>query len=104
MSLQHILDQGGVDWLEVTGDTFTYRSASSGRVTAIRATVEFEVEVIDNEGMMVKHTMAYLPSGTPPSVGLGDVLTHQITGKRYTVQEKYEDNGTLQSLYVKPES
>jgi len=103
MSLQHILDQGGVDWLEVTGDTYTYRSAGSGRVTAIKATVEFEVEVIDNEGMMVKHTMAYLPSDAVPSVGLGDIMTHQITRTRFKVQEKYEDHGTMQSLYVKRE-
>lgn len=104
MGLQSVLDQARLDWLETTGEPFTYRSAASGRTTATRVTVELEVEVMDNDGMMVKHTVGFLPSNAVPSVGLGDTLTDQTSGKKYTVQEKYEDNGTFQSLYLKPDA
>ena len=104
MSLQHILDQGQIDWLIQTGDDHTYLSVKTGRMTQIKATTEKEVEVIDNDGMTVRHPMAFLGSAAVPEVTLGDVITNKVTGAKWTVQEKYEDNGTFMSLYLRREN
>jgi hypothetical protein len=100
MSLRHILKQGQIDWVEQTGDPFTYLSVKTGRIIQVRATTEVEVEVIDNDGLTVRHPVCSLSSTAIPEVTLGDVLTNKATGEKWTVQEVYEDDGVFKMLYI----
>ena len=104
MSLQAIFDQGRKDWLDQTGDPHIYRSIKTGRTIQVQATTEVEVEVVDNEGMMVTHPAGYMPSGVVADVTKGDILTNQVTGKKWSIQEQYQDNGTLVSFYLNEEN
>ena len=103
MSLQHIFDQARADWLLHTGDPHTYLSVKTGRMTQVLATTEIEVEVLDDNGLTVRHPAGYIPSDAIPEVTVGDILVNKVTGSKWTVQEKYEDNGTFMSLYLLPE-
>ena len=82
MSLDHVLQDSRDAWLDLTGDLALYRDNATGRVTETTVTVELETEVMDSEGLMVRHKTASVPSSVAANARRGDTITISGTGKQ----------------------
>ena len=103
MSLDQILVDNKDVWLDTTGHSCIYRSAASGKNEVTMATVELETEVMNTEGLMVKHTTASISSVLVADVKKDDLLVDQETGIHWLIKEKYQDDGVIAGLYLTKE-
>jgi hypothetical protein len=96
------LNQGAADWINLTGEPVSYRSARTGQVKTINATLEQDVSATDDEGMIVNGLTLNLLATDVPQPGRDDVVT-LADGRRLHVDMILDSPGHFVRVFVSPE-
>ena len=91
-----------MDWLTHTGEDVVYRSALSGQSQTVRATIEQDVTLLDDQGMATRGMVINLNPQQVPVVKHQDVVIAS-DGARYHVDEIIDSPGYLMRAFISPE-
>lgn len=95
------LHQGATDWLKLTGESVSYHSARTGQSKTLIVTMEQDVTLMDEDGMVTRGLMVNMDPRDITDPQRGDLITYN-DGKRYRVDQLIDSPGYLTRFYVSP--
>lgn len=95
------LQAGAAKWLETTGEMIEYQSASTGQTVSIRATLEQEVDTMDDQGMITRGQTLCFDSRDVALPAKND-LALLADGRRFHIDAVLDSPGYFTRAYVSP--
>lgn len=99
--LSDVLQAGAVKWLETTGEQVSYMSALTGQSVLVTATLEQEVDTVDDGGMVTRGQTLCFNSVDVPLPAKDDIVT-LADGRRFHLDAVLDSPGYITRAYVSP--